>query len=77
MFSLLASATIKQGDLVGFTFFIGTMAMLAATVFFLLKGLGKWQVEAFTHCIRVDNRYCSSALLLHARCLGSNRYQSD
>ena len=48
MFSLLASATIKQGDLVGFTFFIGTMAMLAATVFFFVERgsvNGKWKLS--------------------------------
>ena len=48
MFSYLASATIKQGDLTGFTFFIGTMAMLAATVFFFVERSsvsGKWKLS--------------------------------
>lgn len=36
MNSLLIS-TINAGDVVGFTFFIGTMAMMAATVFFFLE----------------------------------------
>ena len=48
MYSLLATATMKQGDLVGFTFFIGTMAMLAATVFFFVERgsvNGKWRLS--------------------------------
>lgn len=36
MNSLLIS-TINAGDVVGFTFFIGTMAMMASTVFFFLE----------------------------------------
>jgi bacteriorhodopsin len=36
MNTLLVS-TINAGDVVGFTFFIGTMAMMAATVFFFLE----------------------------------------
>lgn len=31
------ASTIQPGDVVGFTFFIGTMAMMAATVFFFLE----------------------------------------
>ena len=45
---ILATATMKQGDLVGFTFFIGTMAMLAATVFFFVERgsvNGKWRLS--------------------------------
>lgn len=34
--TILAS-TVQTGDVVGFTFFIGTMAMMAATVFFFLE----------------------------------------
>ena len=48
MHSLLASSTLAQGDLVGFTFFIGTMAMLAATVFFFVERgsvSGKWRLS--------------------------------
>ena len=48
MHTLLATATVKQGDLVGFTFFIGTMAMLAATVFFFVERgsvTGKWRLS--------------------------------
>ena len=48
MNNFLATATIQQGDLVGFTFFIGTMAMLAATVFFFVgRGSvsGKWKLS--------------------------------
>ncbi|MEP5106507.1 MAG: bacteriorhodopsin, partial [Ekhidna sp.] len=33
----LLAATLQSGDYVGFTFFIGSMAMLAATVFFFLE----------------------------------------
>ena len=48
MNNLIASATLQQGDLVGFTFFIGTMAMLAATVFFFVERssvTGKWKLS--------------------------------
>lgn len=34
---LFFASTIEAGDAVGFTFFIGTMAMLAATVFFFVE----------------------------------------
>jgi len=39
-------ATLESGDYVGFTFFIGSMAMLAATVFFFVQMTrvqGKWK----------------------------------
>mgnify|MGYP001551551055 CR=1 FL=1 len=39
-------ASLKSGDYVGFTFFIGSMAMLAATVFFFVQMTrveGKWK----------------------------------
>ena len=39
-------ATLNSGDYVGFTFFIGSMAMLAATVFFFVQMTrveGKWK----------------------------------
>ncbi|MEM6395384.1 MAG: bacteriorhodopsin-like [Bacteroidota bacterium] len=39
-------ATIRQADYVGFTFFIGSMAMMAATVFFFVQMTrveGKWK----------------------------------
>ena len=45
-FSELLFATIRQGDYVGFTFFIGSMAMMAATVFFFFQTTqveGKWR----------------------------------
>ena len=48
MTNFLATATVQQGDLVGFTFFIGTMAMLAATVFFFVERgsvSGKWKLS--------------------------------
>jgi len=35
--NFLLSSMINPGDVVGFTFFIGTMAMMAATVFFFLE----------------------------------------
>jgi bacteriorhodopsin len=34
---IILASTIQPGDVVGFTFFIGTMAMMAATVFFFLE----------------------------------------
>ena len=45
-FEPLLLATLKSGDYVGFTFFIGSMAMLAATVFFFVQMTrveGKWK----------------------------------
>lgn len=42
----LLLATIRSGDYVGFTFFIGSMAMMAATVFFFFQMTqveGKWR----------------------------------
>ena len=42
----LVLASIQQGDYVGFTFFIGSMAMMAATVFFFVQMTrvqGKWK----------------------------------
>lgn len=44
----LLLATLESGDYVGFTFFIGSMAMLAATVFFFLEMRnveGKWRTS--------------------------------
>lgn len=41
-------ATLQPGDYVGFTFFIGSMAMLAATLFFFLEMRnveGKWRTS--------------------------------
>ncbi len=45
-FEPLLLAQLKSGDYVGFTFFIGSMAMLAATVFFFMqygRVQGKWK----------------------------------
>lgn len=45
-FEPLLLATLKSGDYVGFTFFIGSMAMLASTVFFFVQMTqvdGKWK----------------------------------
>lgn len=42
----LVLAQLKSGDYVGFTFFIGSMAMMAATVFFFIQFTqvqGKWR----------------------------------
>lgn len=41
-FQPMLLAMLKSGDYVGFTFFIGSMAMTAATVFFLMQ---MWMVE--------------------------------
>ena len=46
--TLMFAGNIEPGDLVGFTFFIGSMAMLAATVFFFLEMRnvsGKWRTS--------------------------------
>ena len=48
MENLFLTATLEAGDYVGFTFFIGSMAMLAATVFFFLEMKsvsGKWRTS--------------------------------
>ena len=45
---LLAAANLAETDYTGFTFFIGTMAMMAATAFFLLERNsveGKWRLS--------------------------------
>lgn len=45
-FNTFFLATLQRGDYVGFTFFIGSMAMLAATVFFFVQMTqvqGKWR----------------------------------
>lgn len=44
----IISAILQPGDYVGFTFFIGSMAMMAATVFFFLEMRnveGKWRTS--------------------------------
>ncbi len=46
--NVLLTSTLQPGDYVGFTFFIGSMAMLAATVFFFLEMKnveGKWRTS--------------------------------
>ena len=35
--NILLDATLKKGDYIGFTFFIGYMAMLAASIFFIVE----------------------------------------
>ena len=45
---MLAASALQQGDLVGFTFFIGTMAMGAASVFFFIERQSvsdKWKLS--------------------------------
>ena len=45
---MLAASALQQGDLVGFTFFIGTMAMGAASVFFFIERSAvsdKWKLS--------------------------------
>ncbi len=46
--TLMFAGTIEAGDVVGFTFFIGSMAMLAATAFFFVERNsveGKWKLS--------------------------------
>lgn len=46
--NILLASTLQPGDYVGFTFFIGSMAMLAATAFFFLEMRnvdGKWRTS--------------------------------
>ncbi len=50
-FESLFLAQLQSGDYVGFTFFIGSMAMLAATVFF------------FVHMTRVEGKWKDSMLV--------------
>ena len=37
MFNFILGASLQPGDFTGFTFFIGSVSMLAATVFFLVQ----------------------------------------
>ena len=37
MVNMLLASGLQSGDLVGFTFFLGSVAMLAATVFFFVE----------------------------------------
>lgn len=46
--AILLEGSLKTGDLIGFTFFIGTMAMFAASVFFFFERAqvaGKWKTS--------------------------------
>jgi len=46
--SILAANILKEGDYIGFTFFIGSMALAAATVFFFMERSqvsGKWKLS--------------------------------
>ena len=67
MILLTDIAKMAPDDYVGFTFFIGYMAMMAASVFFFFERSsvsGKWKLSA--SCIWFDYIYCCGALLLHA-----------
>ncbi|MEM6321898.1 MAG: bacteriorhodopsin-like [Bacteroidota bacterium] len=47
-FHYLIGASLESGDYVGFTFFIGSMAMMAASVFFFMEYFrmeGKWKTS--------------------------------
>ena len=48
MVNMLLASGLQSGDLVGFTFFLGSVAMLAATVFFFVERQdvsGKWRTS--------------------------------
>ena len=53
-------------DYVGFTFFVGCMAMMAASAFFFLSINSLTQMENFDFSIRINYFYCCSTLLVHA-----------
>ena len=64
---MLEVKAMAPDDYVGFTFFVGCMAMMAASAFFFLSMNSfdsKWRTSDFS--VRSDYFHCSSALLVHA-----------
>ena len=59
-------------DYVGFTFFVGCMAMMAASAFLPIDELFRQQMENLHFGIRFDYFYRCSTLLVHERLLGNN-----
>ena len=55
-------------DLVGITFWIGTMAMMAASAFFPIYGFSRWKMENITPCFWTYYLYSSRTLHVHERC---------
>ena len=72
--NLLQAHVIDSNNYVAFTFFVGTMAMMAAAVFFFfeLNNVEK-KMENFYSSFRSHYFYCSRALLLHAGLQFGNR----
>ena len=69
--NFLSVAKMAADDYVGFTFFVGCMAMMAASVFFFLSMNSfdkKWRTSILS--VWFNYFYCSSALFLHERLLG-------
>jgi len=69
--SLPLAAQMATDDYVGFTFFVGCMAMMAASAFFFLSmnGFDK-KMENFYFGLWTNYFHCRSTLLVHERLLG-------
>ena len=68
------AATLAPNDYVGISFWLISMALIAATAFFFIETTrveGKW--ENVSNSIWSGNVGCCSTLLLYARCMGINR----
>ena len=66
------AASVEPGDFTGFTFFIGSVSMLAATVWFLMQHgqVDKKFKDSMLSC-STYYWYCSCALFLHERTMDS------
>ena len=65
-----ASANLESDDFVGISFWLISMALVAATAFFFMETQrveGKWKTSLTVSGLVTPS--CSCALLLHARCL--------
>jgi hypothetical protein len=63
-------AKLSPTDYVGFTFFVGCMAMMAASAFSFLSLSQFDKMAYFSVGFRFDYFYCRSTLFLHERLLG-------
>ena len=64
------TAMLAQDDFVGISFWLVSMACLAATVFFFYgKKFGSSWMESFNDCCWSSNWYCIRTLHVHERCM--------
>ncbi len=61
------AANLQSDDFVGISFWLISMALMAATVFSMGNTKRRWQVENFSSCIRLSDFHRCSSLLLYAR----------